>query len=169
MACSARSRRRRLRRSLVWSMVGKSARLSNHLVPVMGVCGLMGSLVVSDEESFPAGAVSLSSAVASLRGELTRAWWDGRRGKVRFRPAPIELTLEVGVTATSAGSAGVRWWLVELAGELSRESAATQTIKLTLDPVLFDDDGKPIELFIDADDTDDSAAAPGDISLDAPD
>ena len=124
---------------------------------------------MSDDKSIPAGAVSLSSAIASLRGELTRAWWDGRRGKVRFKPAPIELTLEVGVTGTSAGSAGVHWWLVELGGELSRESVATQTIKLTLDPVLFDNDGQPVELFIDADDAQDAAASPSDISLDAPD
>jgi hypothetical protein len=103
--------------------------------------------------------VSLSSVIASLRAELTRAWWDGRRGKLRFAPAPIELTLEVGVTGAATGSAGVHWWVVELGGELSRESVATQTIKLTLDPVLFDNDGKPIELFIDTDDTDEPSGA----------
>ncbi len=127
---------------------------------------------MSDDKSIPAGAVSLSSAIASLRGELTRAWWDGRRGKVRLKPASIELTLEVGVTGASAGKAGVHWWLVELGGALSRESVATQTIKLTLDPVLFDNDGQPIELFIDADDpddTEDAAVAQSDIVLDASD
>jgi len=116
----------------------------------------------------PEGAVSLSSAIASLRAELTRAWWDGRRGKLRFKPAPVELTLEVGVTAAGKGTAGVHWWLVELGGELSKGSVATQTIKLTLDPVLFDNDGKPIELFIDADDAETGPVGHEDAGLDAP-
>ena len=95
--------------------------------------------------------MSLSAAIASLRGELTRAWRDGRGGQLRFKPAPVELTLEVGVTGGAKGSAGISWWLVGLGAELSRESAATQTIKLTLDPVLFDDDGNPVEFLIEGD------------------
>ncbi len=121
-----------------------------------------------DDHSVPKGAVSLSSAIASLRGELTRAWWDGRRGKVRFKPAPIELTLEVGVTSGASASAGVRWWVVELGGDLSRESTATQTIKLTLDPILFDNDGQPVELFIDAEEPAAPGHEPADVALDAP-
>lgn len=120
-----------------------------------------------DDERLPEGAVSLSAVIASLRAELTRAWWDGRHGLVRFKPAPVELTLEVGVTKSKGGSAGVRWWVVELGGTLSREAASTQTIKLTLDPVLFDKQGEPIEFFIDAEDAADAEDQP-DISLDAP-
>ena len=38
----------------------------------------------------------LSAAIGALRDELTRAWWDGRDQSVRFKPSPVELTLQVG-------------------------------------------------------------------------
>ena len=47
----------------------------------------------------PKGAVPLSAAIGALRGELTRAWWDGRHESVRFKPSPVELTLQVAVTS----------------------------------------------------------------------
>jgi hypothetical protein len=99
----------------------------------------------------PAGAVPLSAAIASLREELTRAWWDAQHRSVRFKPSPVELTLQVAVTSESQGTAGVRWWLIELGGEMSRQSAVTQTVKMTLEPRMFDEStGKPLEFLIDA-------------------
>jgi len=116
-----------------------------------------------------AGAVSLSAAIAALRSELTLAWWDGRKGSVRFVPAPVELTLQLAVTSAGKGSAGVRWWVVELGGEVSRESVVTHTVKLTLDPRLIDDDGEPQEFLIDASDLARAAGTPpGEVVLDAP-
>jgi hypothetical protein len=103
----------------------------------------------NDEAQPPAGGVPLSEAIAALRNELLRAWWD-RDKTLRFKPSPIELTLQVGVTATGKGSAGVKWWLIELGGELSRESVVTQTVKLTLEPKLFDSQNREMELLIDA-------------------
>jgi hypothetical protein len=44
----------------------------------------------------------------------------------------------VAVTWTGKGTTGISWWLLELGGEVSREKAVTQTIKLTLDPVTLD-------------------------------
>jgi hypothetical protein len=123
---------------------------------------------VADGNSVPEGAVSLSDAIASLRGELMRAWWDGRSAKLRFKPAPVELTLEVGVTGAASGKAGVKWWLIELGGDISREKASTQTIKLILDPVMVDREGNPVELLIDADDPSDSGGQ-ADAQLDAAD
>jgi Trypsin-co-occurring domain 2 len=95
--------------------------------------------------------VPLSAAIAALRDELTQAWWDGQHQAVRFKPSPVELTLQVAVTNASKGSGGVRWWLIELGGELSRQSAATQTVKVTLEPRIFDENtGEPLEFLIDA-------------------
>ena len=102
----------------------------------------------------PAGAVSLSSAIAGLREELFRAYWDGQRQALRFRPSPVELTLQVAATSAGGGNAGVRWWLIELGVELSRESVVTQTVKLSLDPVMFDAQGRPLPVLIDAADED---------------
>jgi hypothetical protein len=119
----------------------------------------------------PKGAVPLAAAVEALRDELTRAWWAGRDKRVRFKPSPVELTLQVAVTWAGSGKAGVRWWLIELGGEVSRESVVTQTVKVTLEPVLVNDRGEPVEILIEAAD----APAPGDgqdgegeVPLDAP-
>src|SRR5262245_33710230 len=107
----------------------------------------------------PKGAVPLAEAIAALRNELLRAWWD-RDKHLRFKPAPIELTLQVAITSTGKGTAGVKWWLIELGGELSRQSVVTQTVKLTLDPKLFDEQGEPMELLIDAAYAETSSDAP---------
>jgi Trypsin-co-occurring domain 2 len=100
----------------------------------------------------PKGVVPLSAAIGALRDELTRAWWDGRDWSVRFKPSPVELTLQVAVTSAGKGTAGVRWWLIELGGEVSRESVVTQTVKVTLEPRMFDEAGEPLEFLIDATD-----------------
>jgi hypothetical protein len=45
----------------------------------------------------------------------------------------------------------VRWWLIELGGEFSRQSAVTQTVKVTLEPMMFDETtGEPLEFLVDA-------------------
>jgi hypothetical protein len=83
----------------------------------------------------------LSDAIEALRAALVRAWYDGRQRRVRFRIEPIELTIQAGVTKTGKGSAGIVWHVLTLGGERSREAATTQTLKLRLAPLLFDDDG----------------------------
>jgi hypothetical protein len=115
----------------------------------------------------PAGTVPLSAAIAALRDELTKAWWDGQRQSVRFKPSPVELTLQVGVTWEGEGTAGVRWWLIEIGGEVSRQSAVTQTVKLTLEPRIFDETtGEPLEFLIDAAEESGSSESPvGETSL----
>jgi NTP-dependent ternary system trypsin peptidase co-occuring protein len=95
----------------------------------------------------------------------------GRDQRVRFKPSPIELTLQVAVTSAGKGNAGVRWWLIELGGEVSRESVVTQTVKVSLEPVMFDEHGQPLEFLIDA--ADSPGHGPGDggageVPLDAP-
>jgi hypothetical protein len=82
---------------------------------------------------------------------LTQAWWDGQHRSVRFKPSPVELTLQVAVTTAGTGRTGVRWWLIELGGEVSRQSVATQTVKVTLEPKMFDEStGEPLEFLVDA-------------------
>jgi hypothetical protein len=104
------------------------------------------------EEGVPEGAVPLAAAIAALRAELTRAWTDAQNQRLRFKVAPVELTVEAAVTWTGKGTAGIRWWLLEMGGEVSREKAVTQTIKLTLDPVTLDEHDNVVSVFIDADD-----------------
>lgn len=115
----------------------------------------------------PKGAVPLSEAIAALRDELTRAWWDGRSQSLRFKPSPVELTLQVAVTSAGKGKVGVRWWLIELGGEVSRESSVIQTVQVTLEPVMIGEDGQPLEFLIDAPEAPAGAAGDGEIPLDA--
>lgn len=119
----------------------------------------------------PKGVVPLSAAIGALRDELTRAWWDGRDRSVRFKPSPVELTLQVAVTSAGTGRAGVKWWLIELGGEVSRQSVVTQTVKVTLEPKMFGEDGEPLEFLIDAADDEPASPAPGaagEVPLDGP-
>jgi hypothetical protein len=96
---------------------------------------------VSDDPQ-DAGGVELADAIEALRHALVRAWWDGQRRRVRFKIEPVELTVQVGVTRAGKGAAGVKWHVLTLGGERSRESQTVQTLKLRLAPVLFDDDGQ---------------------------
>ncbi len=87
------------------------------------------------------GWVGLTEAIEALRAALVAAWWDGQHKRVRFKVEPVELTLQVGVTKAGKGSAGIRWHVLALGGERSRESVTTQTLRLRLAPVLFDEQG----------------------------
>jgi hypothetical protein len=94
------------------------------------------------EEDADPGWVGLTEAIEALRDALAAAWWDGRQRRVRFKVEPVELTMQVGVTRTGKGSAGIRWHVLALGGERSREAVSTQTLKLRLSPVLVDEQGK---------------------------
>lgn len=113
------------------------------------------------EDAADGGWVGLPEAIESLREDLAMAWWDGKQRRIRFRVEPVELTVQVGVTRSSKGSAGVKWYVLTLGGERSREAVATQTLKLRLSPVLFDDEGNVLpeeEQFISDRDADWGAA-----------
>jgi hypothetical protein len=90
------------------------------------------------------GAVELAAAIAGLRAALVSALEDSRKGPVRFRLEPVELTVQVGVTRTGSGTAGIRWHVLSLGGERSKQAATTQTLTLRLAPVLVDDSGQPL-------------------------
>jgi hypothetical protein len=104
------------------------------------------------EDGVLAGGVPLAEAIAALRTELMQAWTDAQNKSLRFRMAPVELTVEAAVTWTGTGTTGIKWWLFEAGGEVSREKAVTQTIKLTLDPVTLDKNGNVASVVIDAPD-----------------
>jgi Trypsin-co-occurring domain 2 len=135
----------------------------------------------SDSRSALQSGVPLAAAIGALRDELMHAVWagqfayqlNGKRRTLRFKPAPIEVSLQVAVTSTGTAKAGVKWWLVEAGGELAHEKASTQTVKLTLEPVMFDEQGQQVELLIDAADSEGvsttSGGGGGEALLDAAD
>jgi hypothetical protein len=87
----------------------------------------------------------LPAAIEALRRDLAEAWLDGRDDQVRFRVEPVELTVQVGVTQTGTGSAGIKWHILALGGERSHENTASQTLVLRLTPVFYDQHGRRLD------------------------
>ena len=85
---------------------------------------------------------SLSDAIEALRDDLAKAWYDGRNHQVRFKIEPVELTVQVGVTKTREGAAGIKWHVLTLGGQRNHETATTQTLTLRLQPVFYEESGR---------------------------
>ena len=81
--------------------------------------------------------VGLAAAIAALREELLAAMDEGEDAAMRFRLAPVELSLQVAVKKGASGKIG--WHVVGLGG--SYDSATTQTLVLRLEPVWKQDNG----------------------------
>ena len=81
--------------------------------------------------------VGLAEAIAALREELLAAMDEGQDAPMRFRLAPVELSLQVAVTKEAGGKIG--WHVLGLGGSFS--SAVTQTLGLHLEPVWRQDNG----------------------------
>jgi hypothetical protein len=92
--------------------------------------------------------VGLAEALAALREDLETAWADGKPADggpgVRFKIDPIELTIHIGATHSTTGTAGVRWHILALGGDHSRERTSTQTLTMRLTPVLVDEHDIPL-------------------------
>lgn len=101
----------------------------------------------SQSEGLP-GGVGLAEAIEALRTELTLAMENAAGQGMRFKPGPVELTVEAALTTGLGGKADIRWWLIEAGGEASLQSVATQTLKITLQPVLLDSQGRVVDALV---------------------
>ena len=81
--------------------------------------------------------VGLADAIAALRKELLAAMGEGKDAAMRFRLAPVQLSLQVAVAKEAGGK--ISWHVLGLGG--SYTSATTQTLALRLEPVWRQDDG----------------------------
>jgi hypothetical protein len=81
--------------------------------------------------------IGLAEAIAGLREQLLAAMNDGQGSPMRFRLAPVELSLQVAVTKGGDGKIG--WSVLGVGGSYS--SATTQTLVLRLEPLWQQDDG----------------------------
>ena len=81
--------------------------------------------------------VGLADAIKALRKELLEAMDQGKDAAMRFRLAPVELSLQVAVTKDAGGKIG--WHVLGLGA--SYTSATTQTLALRLEPVWQQDNG----------------------------
>jgi hypothetical protein len=78
---------------------------------------------------------SLADTIAAVRRELSLAQAAGQGQTIQFRTGPVELEFEVTVTRTGGGQAGVQIWVLTLGVKGEKAHAATQRIKVTLQPV----------------------------------
>jgi hypothetical protein len=92
-------------------------------------------------------AVGLADAIAALRKELLAAVAEGKDAAMRFRLAPVELSMQVAVTKDAEGKIG--WHVLGLGGSYS--SAVTQTLTLRLEPVWKQDGDSYTSDFVIAD------------------
>jgi len=83
------------------------------------------------------GTVPLSTAIEALREALTEAIEMGRPKRMRFKLAPVELTVQAVVTGEAGANIG---WSI-LGADASYSTATTQTLKLQLTPYWIGDDG----------------------------
>lgn len=81
--------------------------------------------------------VGLADAISALRKELLAAMDEGEEASMRFRLAPVELSMQVAVKKQADGKIG--WTVLGLGG--SYASATTQTLALRLEPVWRKADG----------------------------
>lgn len=85
--------------------------------------------------------VDLGDAIEGLRSALREAIDRGEGRGMHFRLAPVELTLQAVLTKEGTGKVG--WKILEVGGSV--QSATTQTLKLTLDPVWSTTEGVVVE------------------------
>ena len=88
--------------------------------------------------------IPLASAIEDLRSELLLALEAGKGEKLHFRLKPIELELQVAITATGSGKGGVKFWVVEFGVEGGGKRETTHKLKLTLEPI--GQGGEPFEV-----------------------
>lgn len=81
---------------------------------------------------------TLADTIAAVRRELSSAQ---AAGLGQFRTGPVELDFEVAVTRTGGGPAGVQVGVLTLDGKGGLAVAATQRIKVRLDPLDLEADG----------------------------
>ena len=89
--------------------------------------------------SRPEGTVApLSDAVRALRSELTEAMRASASEPLRFRASKITMEFAVEITTSVEAEGGIKFWVVELGANTSRERAATHTVTIDLEPQVAD-------------------------------
>ncbi|HUR34189.1 MAG TPA: trypco2 family protein [Vicinamibacterales bacterium] len=78
--------------------------------------------------------LALADAIDHLRRELGRAIDAGSGERLQFGLGPVELELQVALSATGGAKAEAKWIVLSLGANAGAERAHTHTVKLTLTP-----------------------------------
>ncbi|MFE6864505.1 trypco2 family protein [Nocardia sp. NPDC057668] len=80
--------------------------------------------------------IELADFIQDLRKELSQAIATGSGQDLRFELGPIELETSVAVTREAGGGGKIRFLVVDADAQGKLGDAKTQTVRLTLNPVL---------------------------------
>jgi Trypsin-co-occurring domain 2 len=92
----------------------------------------------------------MAEALEALRDELELAWTASQGRKVRFRASEVTVSLETVARLDKDGSGKIRWWVMEAGGGVKSGNERTQTVTLTLTPLLYDEAGTLVPLDVGA-------------------
>jgi hypothetical protein len=82
------------------------------------------------------GMIELAEVIGELRRELQQAMNAGEDEPLRFELGPVELEATIAVEKGGSGGAKVRFWVIELGGDVKASQSSTQRIKLAFQPRL---------------------------------
>lgn len=82
-----------------------------------------------------ASQVPIADLISYLRTELIRAGEAGKDMPVRFETMEIELELQVGVSKSLEGNAGIELYVFSLGADGGYEKEQIQTIRLKMKPI----------------------------------
>lgn len=86
--------------------------------------------------------IGLKDAIEALRTELSESILVSEGKEVRFEVGEIEMEFQVAIEQTGTGKAGLKFWVVELGGEVTDKTSTTHKIKIPLKPMWKD--GRPL-------------------------
>jgi hypothetical protein len=86
--------------------------------------------------------VGVAEAVGALRVELSEAIAAAAGESLRFRVGEVTVELEVAVERVGGARGGLRFWVIDVGGEVSRTTTRTHRLTVPLTPVAGD--GSPV-------------------------
>lgn len=90
--------------------------------------------------------LGLAQTLEALRDELESALQSGQGKRVRFRASEVTITLETVARLDKEGSGKIRWYVLEAGAAVKSGTEHSQTLTLTLAPLLYDKEGRQTPL-----------------------
>jgi hypothetical protein len=87
--------------------------------------------------------IGLKDAIEALRTELSESILVSEEKEVRFEVGEIELEFQFSIEQATAAKGGIKFWVVEMGGDVSDKTSTVHKIKIPLKPVWKD--GTPIK------------------------
>jgi hypothetical protein len=82
--------------------------------------------------------IGIAEAITALRQELADAIVASIDESIHFQVGEVTVELEIAVERLVGGKGGLKFWVVELGGELSSTTSRTHKISLPLTPIMND-------------------------------